>query len=77
MNEDEIYLVISCEILSPCASSPCIRGTCRNVNSTAFQCLCQAGFTGKETDFDEIRLIIYLGNSCELPFDVCTSNPCK
>ncbi|CAF3582391.1 unnamed protein product [Rotaria sordida] len=52
---------VYCEILSPCGSNPCIRGTCQNRNSTSFQCACEPGFTG---------------NACEIPFDVCTSNPC-
>jgi hypothetical protein len=40
-------ILFSCEILSPCGSSPCVRGTCQNRNSTLFQCTCQPGFTGK------------------------------
>ncbi|CAF4664359.1 unnamed protein product [Rotaria sp. Silwood1] len=52
---------VYCEILSPCGSNPCRRGTCQNKNSTSYQCACEPGFTG---------------NTCETPFDVCTSNPC-
>ncbi|CAF5198296.1 unnamed protein product, partial [Rotaria magnacalcarata] len=51
-----------CEILSPCGSSPCIRGICQNKNSTSFQCTCAPGFTGI---------------TCNTKFDVCTSNPCS
>jgi hypothetical protein len=47
-NRNEIHLYSSCEILSPCGSSPCQSGTCHNVNSTTFQCACQPGFTGIE-----------------------------
>lgn len=39
--------IFSCEILSPCASNPCVRGTCRNRNSTSYLCACDPGFTGK------------------------------
>ncbi|CAF0762583.1 unnamed protein product [Rotaria sp. Silwood1] len=52
---------VYCEILSPCGSNPCRRGTCQNKNSTSYQCACEPGFTG---------------NTCETPFNVCTSNPC-
>ncbi|CAF2104402.1 unnamed protein product [Rotaria magnacalcarata] len=53
---------VYCEILSPCGSSPCIRGICQNKNSTSFQCTCAPGFTGI---------------TCNTKFDVCTSNPCS
>ncbi|CAF1204774.1 unnamed protein product [Adineta ricciae] len=53
---------VYCEIISPCGSSPCIRGTCRNLNSTTYQCVCELGYTGV---------------SCEIPYDVCTSGPCQ
>jgi hypothetical protein len=46
--------ICSCEILSPCGSNPCVRGTCRNQNSTSYQCICEPGFTGKSDQFSWI-----------------------
>ena len=43
----ELFFTFSCEIISPCGSSPCVRGTCRNLNSTTYQCVCELGYTGK------------------------------
>ena len=48
-------MYFSCEILSPCGSSPCLRGTCHNVNSTTFQCACQPGFTGIANKKNNLR----------------------
>jgi hypothetical protein len=48
----------SCEILSPCGSNPCIRGTCHNINSSSYQCLCEPGFTGKNCLFHFYYLFI-------------------
>ena len=61
------YTGARCEqLINPCASSPCVRGTCiptiRNTSSTSsYYCQCPPGFTGL---------------NCDIPIDQCTSSPC-
>lgn len=62
-----LYNGTRCEqMINPCASAPCIRGTCvpivRNgTNTPAYFCQCVPGFTGI---------------NCEQPIDNCASAPC-
>ncbi|CAF2376052.1 unnamed protein product [Rotaria sp. Silwood2] len=50
-----------CELVSACEPNPCVHGTCQNKNENAFQCMCKPGFTG---------------NTCDIPFNICDTNPC-
>ncbi|VDI25239.1 Hypothetical predicted protein [Mytilus galloprovincialis] len=44
-----------------CMSNPCANGTCQDVSSGGYICLCNFGFTG---------------NNCENTIDPCIMNPC-
>ncbi|XP_052089257.1 uncharacterized protein LOC127725998 [Mytilus californianus] len=44
-----------------CLSNPCVNGTCKDISSGRYICLCDVGFTG---------------NNCEDAIDPCIVNPC-
>ena len=53
------------DILS-CASSPCIRGQCTNVNN-GYTCKCPQGYTGTNCESGKLRLnAIMVKFTCEL-----------
>ena len=59
-----LYNGTRCEqTINPCASNPCVRGTCTVTSTTnpSYSCQCSTGYTGQ---------------NCEIPFDQCASSPC-
>ncbi|UJR35334.1 hypothetical protein I4U23_028095, partial [Adineta vaga] len=68
---------VYCEILSPCGSNPCVQGICQNRNSTSFVCICETSYTNQNDEASRAAVSkAMLRASCEVPYNVCSSNPC-
>ena len=50
---------------APCASAPCYNGgSCRNIDQSAFECICPVGFLGDRCELEGRVFLLYLIPPC-------------